>query len=476
MEDKLTALKMHAQRVSLTPSELARGREALSAYMTYRPIRTAAPARSRGSVWFASLGQRASLGIAAMLLFFTMGGAAYAAEGALPGERLYPVKIGFNEELRRFVAWSPRDRALWEGERASRRLMEAEELAREGLLKMEMRVALDARFREHAADAEKLLARVRLATDGEGIAADATARIEGKWSAHRKVIQAIVDQRRGELPEGADTTEDGEFGQIAQLAASVDTEVSSAARWLGESETSASARGDNAWRSLAEGRRDAASYRISSTRSWLASSGKRVSGDLRQQAMTALERADAAVVAGNEALAKNDFNAAFAAFSGAQKTAQEVKTAVSAGSRLKVNVRLFADAVRPEVKADVKADGEAEVDAGKKNDASPAKPSATIPPVRKTVWPKPQPAQTTVPSTPVDSAVPTMPDASVTPSTSVDVIPEATAPAIPSPAIVVPEVPETIVPSVPPVSVPDVIAPVTGGSSSTKPILGGLGL
>src|SRR5690606_32385904 len=115
--------------------------------------------------------------------------------------------------------------------------------------------------------------------------------------------------------------EEGQYGQVTQLAATVERETASAASWMGAAEATAVARGTSAAQSFAEGRRNVASSRIAETRSWLARQLSSLSSDVRRQAMAALERADVAVVAGNEALARQDFTAAFSSYAMAQSIA-----------------------------------------------------------------------------------------------------------------------------------------------------------
>jgi len=60
---------------------------------------------------------------------FGGGGVSYAAEGAVPGDALYPIKVGINEEVRDIVALTPEAKADWESRLVERRLEEAEKLA-----------------------------------------------------------------------------------------------------------------------------------------------------------------------------------------------------------------------------------------------------------------------------------------------------------------------------------------------------------
>lgn len=61
-------------------------------------------------------------------------GVVRAAEGALPGQSLYPVKINVNESVIGTFKRSDAARAEWERERAGRRIAEAETLAEAGKL------------------------------------------------------------------------------------------------------------------------------------------------------------------------------------------------------------------------------------------------------------------------------------------------------------------------------------------------------
>ena len=59
-----------------------------------------------------------------LALMFGGGGISYAAEGAVPGDALYPIKVSVNEEVRDLVAFSPEAKADWETRRLERRLAE----------------------------------------------------------------------------------------------------------------------------------------------------------------------------------------------------------------------------------------------------------------------------------------------------------------------------------------------------------------
>src|SRR3989344_5060788 len=78
------------------------------------------------------------------------GGVSFAAEKALPGDALYPVKVNVTEQVRGFATLDARAKVEWEATLAERRLKEAEDLAAEGKLDSETRARLEANFKAHA--------------------------------------------------------------------------------------------------------------------------------------------------------------------------------------------------------------------------------------------------------------------------------------------------------------------------------------
>lgn len=81
------------------------------------------------------------MGLAA--IFLLSGGAAAAAEGALPGDFLYPVKIHVTEAVVAYMAPSDEERALWEVARIERRIQEANMILAKGNTQPEVLVAVE---------------------------------------------------------------------------------------------------------------------------------------------------------------------------------------------------------------------------------------------------------------------------------------------------------------------------------------------
>jgi hypothetical protein len=89
--------------------------------------------------------------VAAVAILIVIGGStAYAAEGSVPGDFLYSVKVGVNEPVVGAFAFSNTAKAKWHADVAEARLSEAEMLAARGELTASTSEALAENFNEHA--------------------------------------------------------------------------------------------------------------------------------------------------------------------------------------------------------------------------------------------------------------------------------------------------------------------------------------
>ena len=129
-----------------------------------------------------------------MIAVLAGGGVSFASENSLPGDLLYPVKIGINEGLRARLAISAEAKATWDAERAERRLAEVEQLSDSGELTDDRQAVLVQKFEEHADRAQERLAE--LSSRAETKAADkVSAKIENVIKKHGRILAKIGNER-----------------------------------------------------------------------------------------------------------------------------------------------------------------------------------------------------------------------------------------------------------------------------------------
>ena len=91
-----------------------------------------------------------------VLVVFIGGGTTSAAQGALPGDLLYPVKVSINETVEVALAPTPAAKAEVQVRLAERRVEEAQKLSLQGRLNKKTAKILSDDFDEHAARAVAL--------------------------------------------------------------------------------------------------------------------------------------------------------------------------------------------------------------------------------------------------------------------------------------------------------------------------------
>lgn len=180
------------KEITLDSSVRASMREQLIAYAHMHPVMQKAPVNTFLRVSFF----RPALAAFVLVVVVATGtGAAYAAESAVPGDVLYPVKRKVNEPLRVSLATDTQAKARVHTQLAERRLEEATKLAVVSKLDAQTSATLVEEF-ERSADVSAELADT-LETEGEVEGAlEVRSDLEARLAAHSQILSLV-----SELPE-----------------------------------------------------------------------------------------------------------------------------------------------------------------------------------------------------------------------------------------------------------------------------------
>lgn len=326
-----------ARKVRLTAGEKRAQRRAVLEFVAEHPAREGVTARLAGSqsVVAAILAYLQSpiptfmpIALAVLLIIVAGGGASFAAEGALPGDALYPVKVSFNEEVRAVLAISPKAKAEFELERLERRLDEAERLAAMGKLESEARIEIETRFETHAERARERITSLEFDDDIEA-ATEIGSNLEASLRAHERILKSlssnIASGTEREVRPILDRVKE-KRGQAAEARIKVETKVRAGA--------SADVR------AAAEGRLKAAEAKIAETKKFIASAGTRLNATATTSVNLRLADAERLVAAGKIDLEAGRFADAFNRFQQAHRIAQEAKLIAEAQQSLKIRLNL----------------------------------------------------------------------------------------------------------------------------------------
>ncbi len=184
----------HLQSVTLPESSRTRMREELSAYADLH-VFVEAPA-SIPSPYFSHTfsfisGSFFRVSAALVVLVSMLGGTAYAANDARPGQPLYPVKLNFTEPVQTALIPSTEGKAAWHAILAERRLEEATDLAVAGKLDTATQGTITDNFTKHVQDSSE--AATQLQQEGNVTAAlNVRSDLEARITAHEDILTQVV--------------------------------------------------------------------------------------------------------------------------------------------------------------------------------------------------------------------------------------------------------------------------------------------
>lgn len=146
MNDFYTHLKAEAARTRLSSAEKRALRLRLA------EILSAPPVRSPYQRFFAP---HFAVAYSLLAILIVGSGTAAAAQGSLPGDVLYPIKIHVNESVETALAITPRAKVEVNATIAKRRVEEVQALAAQGTLDAEIAAQVEQNFDYYAAQVEK---------------------------------------------------------------------------------------------------------------------------------------------------------------------------------------------------------------------------------------------------------------------------------------------------------------------------------
>lgn len=187
--NQLTNLQHEAQQITLSSQEKA----LMRAQLFGTP--QAAPRYQVSHFQFFSI--KFAPVMAAVLVVLLGGGTAYAAQGALPGELLYSVKVGVNEPVRQALAVSTEAKAAFHTSVAQTRLEEAETLAAKGKLDATAGATIETSLDLHLARAEEITEKLE-EEEKTDLAFEVEAELDSALSAHSAILAKIGEESEDE--------------------------------------------------------------------------------------------------------------------------------------------------------------------------------------------------------------------------------------------------------------------------------------
>ena len=179
-----------AQKASLSHAEKATMKDALRENMklspVHRPLRSSPMPSAYFPYTWAILQGKKRFVAPIMLLLIVGGSTSYAAEGTVPGDLLYPVKINVNESVFSALSFSAVSKAKWAVEKVGRRLAEAKSASVNAAVKRE----LDSEAISDSQDADAQIAALNAQdpTDAQALTAELGVLLQGVSTSTSTVV------------------------------------------------------------------------------------------------------------------------------------------------------------------------------------------------------------------------------------------------------------------------------------------------
>ncbi len=334
MNDDINDIFREVKQHALTDFERASMRNSLRAFMMDHParppffVRLADGVSAMGDAFGSQSSLRYRFVPAALALFLVVGvGTSYAAEGAVPGDPLYAVKVGVNEKIHGALALSDAAKTTWHTERIERRLAEAEVLVAEGRLDPVTQAELESHLETSILAFDSQIEKLAMAEADTAVAA-AHSDLEASLIGHAEVLVALSISNDNEsaaepiirsVIARAEKAQNARAAKEARLAATSD---------------------DQNVRKAAIEKQEKAKKAIDSVRA-KATSALMSATSSAQIAHDAADNAERTVTDAEESLKQGDYGRAFSTFQEAIRNVKTVEVHMDASERLKSEVKVY---------------------------------------------------------------------------------------------------------------------------------------
>ncbi len=182
--------------IKLSESEKALLRSKISEFMSFNPIR--GEIEVPGNKNYLSIFEvRHFLKATSLLLIFAViaggTGVSYAAQNALPGDKLYGIKVNVNEEIKEHLAFTPEAKVAVQAEKVERRLEEAQVLVKENKLSANTRKIVEDKIDEHIKDLSHEIEVLKDEGRVETVL-ETTAKLTPVLEAHKEILEEGKDE------------------------------------------------------------------------------------------------------------------------------------------------------------------------------------------------------------------------------------------------------------------------------------------
>ncbi len=260
--------------------------------------------------------------LSALAIVFLGAGVAFASQNSLPGEALYPVKVGVNERVLEWMTPSPEAKAQLHIDLANKRLQEVEKVTLKGKLNASARSQAEHALTLDVEQAQKRIQEVQ--KDEETVSLN--SQLESVLRAHTKII--------------ADISTEGEQKEVAAFTKQLDTKHTQVKKERQKSEQNTVKKDGAQIQALATTELALAEKRLQEVSGYVAKHKSQFSQESYEKAIKNLLAAGNLLMNGKSNLESGNYESALLFLRQGQRTLNEIDVNVETHVELKANIRL----------------------------------------------------------------------------------------------------------------------------------------
>lgn len=269
--------------------------------------------------------------LAGLLIFILVGGgAAVFAESALPGQALYPVKVGLTEPIREKLALTDQAKADWFLELADRRLKEAEKLVEKSDLSQEHRENLEEKINHFSEKLEEKLAKIE-STGKQAEALEISSAFEATLKNHGKVLKIMKD---------LEEADEDQKGEIENLLEKIDRGFGEARNLRLDFQEKVASSSNDQFKQAVEGKLGAALSKLEEVKKFLENNRDHFEDEAFTKALDKLKDAEDKIDEAKEKILKGESADAFAKLQEAMRISQEAKLLAGSAGEFKLKLKV----------------------------------------------------------------------------------------------------------------------------------------
>ncbi|MFZ2832126.1 MAG: hypothetical protein WAZ40_03150 [Minisyncoccia bacterium] len=192
MEHIIKQIKKGAKHTRLSLEEKAEMRSALVLHMQVNPVLPGVHSVRFVRSPFSIRNLRNKKGVSILVIggLLMSGSVSFAAEGAVPGDVLFPIKVHVNEPVLGAVAVTPKARADWQVRLVERRLEEVEKISVMPDVSPEVRQVAEQNLASYTEEVEAKISKFDNDDDGDN-ALQTASRLSNVYNAHEKILSRM---------------------------------------------------------------------------------------------------------------------------------------------------------------------------------------------------------------------------------------------------------------------------------------------